>query len=270
MLNLKFHAIAEIFPLMLEEELAELAEDIRETGQREPIILHPDGSILDGRNRYIACGRIGVTPNIDPQPYEGDPLSYVVSRNLRRRHLDASQRAMIAAKIANLGEGRPSKTASFAAVPQAEAARVMSVSRSAVQRAAIVRKEGAPNVVEAVERGEVPVSLAAKAVKLVGKDAQQSWTVQDVKLAAVAPPKPRQEPSVSLSLADIPKAVTPLFRELSTALRSLPAETLCDIARALGDQAERIRELPVARRIALGRELLRVLGVSHDDLAPSV
>jgi hypothetical protein len=38
-----------------------------------------------------------------------------------RRHLNESQRAMVAAKLANLGEGRPSKTAPIGAVSQSEA-----------------------------------------------------------------------------------------------------------------------------------------------------
>jgi hypothetical protein len=36
-----------------------------------------------------------------------DPLTFVVSMNLRRRHLDESQRAIIAATLANMNEWRP-------------------------------------------------------------------------------------------------------------------------------------------------------------------
>ena len=41
--------------------------------------------------------------------YEGnDPLAFVLSLNLKRRHLNESQRASIAARIENMKHGRPS------------------------------------------------------------------------------------------------------------------------------------------------------------------
>ena len=42
--------------------LAELTADILEHGLREPIVLHPDGRVLDGRNRLRACQEAGVGP----------------------------------------------------------------------------------------------------------------------------------------------------------------------------------------------------------------
>src|ERR1041385_5743384 len=97
-MKLEFHPIASLFPMMDDDELAELADDIRDQGQREPIILH-EGKILDGRNRYLACERAAVEPIVEN--FSGDdPLAFVVSLNLIRRHLSESQRAMVAAKIA--------------------------------------------------------------------------------------------------------------------------------------------------------------------------
>ncbi len=49
-----FHPVANIFPLMGEAELDALAEDIRANGLREPVWLHRDGRIVDGRNRWLA------------------------------------------------------------------------------------------------------------------------------------------------------------------------------------------------------------------------
>jgi len=53
--------------------------------------------ILDGRNREIACERAGVPPLY--ASYDGsDPVAYVLSKNVLRRHLNESQRDMVAAK----------------------------------------------------------------------------------------------------------------------------------------------------------------------------
>ena len=45
----EFHPFANVFPLLDDDDLGTLTEDIRENGQREPVILY-DGKILDGRN----------------------------------------------------------------------------------------------------------------------------------------------------------------------------------------------------------------------------
>mgnify|MGYP003340424101 CR=1 FL=1 len=91
---MQYHEIANIFPLIQGDEFKELCEDIRRNGVREPIVLY-EGKILDGRNRYRACKEIGLTaPAIN---FEGeDPLGYVISLNVHRRHLRSDQRAAAA------------------------------------------------------------------------------------------------------------------------------------------------------------------------------
>jgi hypothetical protein len=61
--------------------------------------------ILDGRNRYNACKMAGVEPHFEDFGDVADPLAAVVSLNLQRRHLDPSQRALIAAKLATMRRG---------------------------------------------------------------------------------------------------------------------------------------------------------------------
>ena len=92
-----FHPVAEIFAMLDDAALDELAQDIKTHGQRVPIEL-VDGQVIDGRNRYVACRIAGVDPRfVELESTPTDLVSYVLSRNLHRRHLDRSQRAMAAA-----------------------------------------------------------------------------------------------------------------------------------------------------------------------------
>lgn len=100
--KIEFHALANIFPLLEGVSFRELVEDIRINGLREPIVLL-DGKILDGRNRYRAA--MAAQVGVRFRQYDGkDALAFVISANLHRRHLDASQRAMIAAEVRRIVE----------------------------------------------------------------------------------------------------------------------------------------------------------------------
>src|SRR5262245_33089491 len=56
------HPVADEFPWMSEDELQELADDIKTNGQRQPIVKLRDGRIVDGRNRELACLVAGAIP----------------------------------------------------------------------------------------------------------------------------------------------------------------------------------------------------------------
>src|SRR5258708_35085707 len=92
---MEFHEAANIFPLD-EENIGELAEDICANGQTVLIEVF-DGKIIDGRRRWLACEKAGITPstrNVSPK----DPVAYVLSLNIHRRHLTPAQRAMVGAR----------------------------------------------------------------------------------------------------------------------------------------------------------------------------
>jgi hypothetical protein len=102
----KAHPYANLFPLMEGDDFAALIADIKANGLCELIWMDEQGRILDGRNRMRACLKAGVPCN--KRTFHGDDaaiLRFVISKNLRRRHLDASQRAMIAAELANIKRG---------------------------------------------------------------------------------------------------------------------------------------------------------------------
>lgn len=158
------HPLSEIFPPLEGAEFDSLVEDIRVHGLAQPIVMY-QGKILDGRNRARACERIGIKPKTTD--YRGtDPLGYVLSLNLSRRHLTESQRAMVAAKVAEIGHGGDRRSAHQAAnLPletQAHAAKAVGVSERSVRDARKVVERGTSALKKSVERGEIPVSTAAK------------------------------------------------------------------------------------------------------------
>ena len=99
----KLHPACTAWPPMTEEALAELTEDIRINGLREPITLTPDGLLLDGRNRAIACEHLGIRPTT--VVWDGDPVAFSISKNARRRHLDKIDLGFAGAKLTRLQHG---------------------------------------------------------------------------------------------------------------------------------------------------------------------
>jgi len=98
------HPAALLFPAMTAEEYAALRDDIREHGLLHPIVMH-DEQILDGRHRYRACVELGIEPETTYYLGEcGSPISFVLSENAKRRHLDKSQLAAIAVEALPLYE----------------------------------------------------------------------------------------------------------------------------------------------------------------------
>lgn len=90
-MDLQQHPLSAAFPSMPDGELGALAIDIEAHGQREPGVLY-EGMVLDGWHRYLACRKVGREFKAVELNGE-DPIAFVLSRNLHRRHLTASQRA---------------------------------------------------------------------------------------------------------------------------------------------------------------------------------
>jgi hypothetical protein len=91
------HPAADVFPMLADDELNELADDIKGHGLVHPIVVK-DGLLIDGRNRREACRRAGVVPTTI-ELNGADPLAYIISTNIKRRHLNKGQQAMAVAMI---------------------------------------------------------------------------------------------------------------------------------------------------------------------------
>jgi hypothetical protein len=127
--ELRIHPVAELFPLTEGTEFDALVADIRANGLINPITLF-EGMVLDGRNRLRACEKAGVAPRYETYA-GGDPAGFVVSQNVARRHLNESQRALVAARLANLPHGGDRRSDQAAILPleisQTDAARMLNV-----------------------------------------------------------------------------------------------------------------------------------------------
>jgi hypothetical protein len=138
-------------------------------------------TLLDGRNRLVSCRELGIMPPI--RIYEGeDPVTFIRSQNIQRRHLKPSVRATIAHELLPQiraeakrrmisGKGDPEVTCTQGGEkrkPQARdlAAEAAGTSGSSVQRRETVEAKGTPSLKAAVDDGKVPVHLAAKVAVL--------------------------------------------------------------------------------------------------------
>ena len=171
----KDHPFAGLFPLLSEFDLGELASDIASNGQRDPIILHRD-LVLDGRNRYRACILKGIVPRFEMFTGTNDEaLDFVISKNVYRRHLSSSQRAIAMADYEEYRHGGKRRNLVFQdanlhlegiddpakpAATRAELAERGHVSERLIASAAVVRDHGADELKEAVRSGDLAVSAA--------------------------------------------------------------------------------------------------------------
>jgi hypothetical protein len=163
---MEFHETANIFPMLTGDEYRALRDDIAANGQLEAIWTY-QGKILDGRNRYAACLELGIEPEC--REWVGyDPLSFVLSMNLHRRHLNETQRAIVASKIANMQQGGTgsnqyqSRSANLqVSIPNA--AKMMNVSERTVASVKAIERD-APELLPKMEAGTMRVSQAIKQI----------------------------------------------------------------------------------------------------------
>jgi|GEM_PF-1031751 len=168
---LAIHPYASMFPRMEGEKFLAFVDDIRTKGMQEEIVLL-EGAVLDGANRYSALQIIrgdelklvaGEFRDFNPAT-EGDPLDWVLSRNIHRRHMDDGQRAMVAASLVTMPGHRPDKGADRHTSVDDAAAR-LNVSKRLVQRARQILETGSPDLVRLVRQGHLAVDQGERAAK---------------------------------------------------------------------------------------------------------
>ena len=167
---LAYHPAAALFPMMDPAAFTALRRDISEHGQLEPVVLH-QGKIVDGRNRYRALRELGVEPACTSLPEGADPIAFVVSANLHRRHLTASQRAMVGVAVKEaMGEAAAQRRRrglphDLAEGPRGDtrelAANLLNVGHGVIDKASHVASTGVPALQSLVVQGQLSVDAAA-------------------------------------------------------------------------------------------------------------
>ena len=103
------HELSRLFGDMTGSAYAALKADIAQHGLTDPGVHTYEDKVLDGWHRYRAAQELGIADAVQLIPYTGEnPIAYVMSKNLHRRQLSASQRAAIVVTAAAWAErGRP-------------------------------------------------------------------------------------------------------------------------------------------------------------------
>ena len=194
------HAFAKILPSMADSDLAALRESLLADGYVGPPIYTFEGKVLDGVHRYRLCVELGIDPPC--VEYTGDnAFRFALNQNLARRHLNESQRAMIAARLVTTERGgaggvRKSNT-SIDVLTQPDVSALLTVSKPSVQRAQALLATKDKAVIAAVDSGELAVSRALHKVK-------QAKAVKEHERLRKSPPKLPTDAPWQVILADPP------------------------------------------------------------------
>lgn len=214
----EFHPAANLFPRMSAADYQELKSDIEKNGLQTPLTFWK-GQLVDGRHRLQACEELGLQIDIwcEELDADKDPVEFALSLNLKRRHLSPSQLAMVVDKVRDMydaeaeerkrqggktaGNGRKKDVENLPTPKQTQrsrdkAAATVGVSGKLADAARDVRKNGTPELAEAVESGEVSVTAAATVARHTPKSQQKDLVKsKQVKQAASEIRKRRQSAS---------------------------------------------------------------------------
>ena len=185
-MQLTQHPLSAAFPAMNAEDFQSLKDSIEQIGVQNPITLF-EGMVLDGWHRYSAANEVFMPcPSVELDAIV-DPRSFVLAQNKARRHVTQSQLAMATTAVyAWKPVGNPALTQSNVersiAKTNNELAQIAGVGIQAIREAKAVQTHAAPEVQEAVKRGDIGLPKAAAIAKLP----------QEEQAAALTKPAPKK------------------------------------------------------------------------------
>lgn len=181
------HPLSAAFPAIGADDFQALKDSIENIGVQNPITLF-EGMVIDGWHRYTAANDLGMhCPAVELGNV--DPRDFVLAQNKARRHVTQAQLGLaVTAVYAWRPAGNPALSQSGSACPvgktNAELAQIAGVSERTIKQAKAIQTKAAPEVVEAVKRGEIGGEKAAAIAKLPKEE----------QAAAIHKPAPKAAP----------------------------------------------------------------------------
>jgi hypothetical protein len=170
--ELEIHPLASIFPEMSEGEFKVFSDDIKEKGLQTKITIH-EGKVIEGRQRYKAMLKVRSWDLKDEcfqlLPVGVNPVDYVISMNVNRRHLSTSQRALIASRLVTTKLGFNQHANGV--VTFEKAAKMLNVGETILKDGKVVFENGAKEVIEKIQKGDLTIGKAKEIIKKPGRKA---------------------------------------------------------------------------------------------------
>lgn len=214
------HPLSAAFPAMSPADFDSLRDSIANIGVQNPITVL-DGMVLDGWHRYTAATDLGMAcPEVGLDPAT-DPRDFVLAQNKARRHVTQAQLALATTAVYDWrphGDQRSTLNVDRARTT-AELAQIAGVHPNTITQAKAVQKRAAPEVIEAVKRGDVGLPKAAAISKLPQDQQGAALTAQAPK---VAPAVKSDEPDTGE--APPPEDAGPDAEELAALAESAEAD----------------------------------------------
>lgn len=210
---------------MSAEDFQSLKDSIMNIGVQNPITVF-EGMVIDGWHRYSAATELGMDcPLVELA--DVDPRDFVLAQNKARRHITASALALATTAVYQWrAVGNPSfaklDTEYPIAKTTAELAAIAGVSEPTIKQAKAVQTKAAPEVVEAVKRGEIGLPKAAAIAKLP-KEEQAAAIAKPIHKKE-APEPQQQEEDEYTELDALADQVRDLQAEVARLKLLVPAE----------------------------------------------
>lgn len=171
-----------LIPPLSDDEYEQLEANLKSEGCRDPLVTW-NGIIIDGHNRFEICTANGISFEKISKRFadRAEVIEWIIRNQFGRRNLDAYQRTKLALRLeeaiaarakANMTMGinqHSPKQKSAEAIPHIETreeiAKLAGVSRDTVDKVKAIEKKAAPEVRQALAKGEISINKAHQTVK---------------------------------------------------------------------------------------------------------